>query len=81
MEYARAHSHVLFTHDLDFGAALAHTRAKGPSVIQIRAQDVTPATLGDLVMAAIQDHAALLQSGALLTIDESTKRVRVLPIA
>ncbi len=27
---------VFFTHDLDFGALLAATRANGPSVIQIR---------------------------------------------
>lgn len=40
MAWAREHQHVVFTHDLDFGTLLALTRASGPSVIQVRAQDV-----------------------------------------
>ncbi|MFY8216609.1 MAG: DUF5615 family PIN-like protein, partial [Chthoniobacterales bacterium] len=31
-EYAIAHEFVIFTHDLDFGAILAHTKFKRPSV-------------------------------------------------
>jgi predicted nuclease of predicted toxin-antitoxin system len=42
MEWAPAHEHVVFTHDLDFGALLAMTHATGPSVIQVRTQDVFP---------------------------------------
>jgi predicted nuclease of predicted toxin-antitoxin system len=34
MEWARAHGHVVFTHDLDYGTLLATTRAEGPSVIK-----------------------------------------------
>jgi hypothetical protein len=62
-------------------AILANTKDIGPSVIQARAQNVTPESLGDLVVNAIRDHAQRLENGALLTIDESTMRVRVLPIA
>lgn len=80
MERARTHGQVVFTHDLDFGAILANRKATGPSVIQVRAQNVTPESLGDLVVAAIRDHAQSLEAGALITIDESTMRVRVLPI-
>ena len=40
MTWAREHVHVVFTHDLDFGTLLALTRASGPSVIQVRSQDV-----------------------------------------
>jgi predicted nuclease of predicted toxin-antitoxin system len=65
---------------LDFGAILANTGANGPSVIQVRAQNVTTESLGDLVVAVIRDHAQSLEAGALITIDESTMRVRVLPI-
>lgn len=35
MAWALTHRHVVFTHDLDFGTALALTHAGGPSVIQI----------------------------------------------
>ena len=40
--WAKANGYLLFTHDLDFGAILAATEAEGPSVIQIRAQDISP---------------------------------------
>ncbi len=42
MRWAAANSHVAFTHDLDFGTLLAVTGATGPSVIQVRAQNVMP---------------------------------------
>ena len=40
MDRASANRHVVFTHDLDFGTALALTHAAGPSVLQVRGQDV-----------------------------------------
>jgi predicted nuclease of predicted toxin-antitoxin system len=52
MDWARNNGSVVFTHDLDFGALLAATQADGPSVIQVRAQDVTPRHLGDLLTSA-----------------------------
>jgi len=52
---ARAESSVVFTHDLDFGAILAATGADGPSVVQVRTQDLTPQHLGPLVMLAIRE--------------------------
>jgi predicted nuclease of predicted toxin-antitoxin system len=39
MRFAREH---VFTHDLDFGAILAHTQAGQPSVLQVRTRDVSP---------------------------------------
>jgi hypothetical protein len=64
--------YVVFTNDLDFGAILAATRAAAPSVIQVRAQDVTPEHLSE-----IRQHEAILQRGALITIDESRLRSRI----
>ena len=49
MVWAREHGYAVFTHDLDFGALLALTRATGPSVIQVRAHDVLPAHLEQTV--------------------------------
>jgi predicted nuclease of predicted toxin-antitoxin system len=80
MDHARERGFVLFTHDLDFATILARTRALGPSVIQVRAQDITPEHLGALVVTAVRDHAALLEAGVLITVDEATMRARVLPI-
>lgn len=80
MEWAVTHESVAFTHDLDFGALLALSRATGPSVIQVRAVDVMPDRLGDAVLAALRQHEADLSSGALVVVDESRSRVRLLPI-
>jgi predicted nuclease of predicted toxin-antitoxin system len=45
MAWAKQNGRVVFTNDLDFGTALALTQAEGPSVIQVRTQDVTPGEL------------------------------------
>jgi hypothetical protein len=39
-----------------------------------------PEVFGPLVLAAIQEHRALLERGALLTIEPDKARARVLPI-
>ena len=80
MAWAREHRHVVFTHDLDFGTLLALTRADGPSVIQVRSQDVLPEHLETIVIAVIRRYEPQLEAGALVTVDESRGRVRLLPI-
>lgn len=80
MAWARDRNHVVFTHDLGFGTLLALTTADGPSVIQVRTQDVTPGYLETTVMAALQAHGPALDEGALVTVDEGRSRVRILPI-
>lgn len=80
MDWAVAHGYVVFTHDLDFGTLLALTHATGPSVIQIRAEDVLPDHLEKIVVSALTQHESELASGALIVVDESRSRVRILPI-
>ena len=80
MQWARDNRCVVFTHDLDFGILLAHSKDRGPSVMQVRTQDVSPDHLGPLILSALRAHGEALESGALLTIDESKSRVRILPI-
>ena len=80
MAWARQNDHAVFTHDLDFGAMLALSGANGPSVLQIRSQDVLPEHLADVVEAALQQHEADLATGALVVVDHSRARVRLLPI-
>ena len=79
MDYARENGCIIFTHDLDFGALLAVTNAGGPSVIQIRTQDVSPEAIGSLVVKAIRQFYEELQQGALISVDPSRSRVRILP--
>jgi len=80
MAWAREHQHVVFTHDLDFGTLLALTRARGPSVIQVRAHDVLPVHLELTVVTAVRNHETQLQNGAIVTVDESRGKVRMPPI-
>ncbi len=80
MAWARTRGVVVFTHDLDFGTLLAATGAEGPSVFQIRTQDVTPSAQQKAVLAALARFKTLLEEGALITLDEARSRVRVLPL-
>ena len=70
----------MFTHDLDFGTMLALTHAAGPSVLQVCADDVLPDHLLPVVTSVLEQHEADLLSGALVVVDESRSRVRILPI-
>ena len=58
MHWAAEHAHVVLTADLDFGAILAATQRRQPSVIQIRADVPTPATAGEAVLSAIRPPCA-----------------------
>ena len=80
MAYARANNYVVFTHDLDFSAILAATQGDKPSVVQIRSEEVSPDVIGKHVIAALRQMATELEEGALLTIDPSRTRLRVLPL-
>ena len=80
MDWALANGHIVFTHDLDFGTMLALTHATGPSVLQVRSQNVLPENIGPMVIAALQQHNAALAAGALVVVDEKKSRVRVLPL-
>ena len=80
LRWAREKGCTVLTHDLDFGVLLSMTAESGPSVIQVRTEDVTPEAIGSLVLAAIENHSEALQRGALLSIQGHTSRVRVLPI-
>lgn len=80
MQWAIENSHAILTHDLDFGTALALTRAIGPSILQIRTQNMLPERIGPLVLAAIKEHRQTIQEGALVVVDQVRSRVRVLPL-
>ena len=80
LSWAKLHDHVLFTHDLDFGAILAATKTKSPSVLQVRTQDINPHHIGDLVISVLNQFQDHLLRGALISVDEEKSRARILPI-
>jgi len=79
MAYAKANNYVVLTHDLDFSAILAANHGEKRSVVQIRAEDVSPNAIGKQIIAALQQMASELEDGALMTIDQNSTRLRVLP--
>ncbi len=78
--FARTNDYVVLTHDLDFGAILAATQGDKPSVVQIRSEDLSLEVIGKPVIRALRQMTAELEEGALLTIDPSRTRVRLLPL-
>lgn len=81
MAYAAEHGFVVLAHDLDFSTILAATHGTNPSVVQIRSENLSPTSIGDTLIAALQQMAPELAAGALLTIDPSQTRLRLLPLA
>ena len=71
---------VVFTHDLDFGAILAFSGLAAPSVVQVRTPDPRPETIGALVIATLDRFSDEIARGAIVVIDPSAARVRLLPI-
>ena len=80
MSWAGKNGFVVFSHDLDFSALLAATQAAGPSVVQVRTQDVMPEVIGRDVVRVLRLRSADLEQGAVVSIDKVASRVRVLPI-
>jgi predicted nuclease of predicted toxin-antitoxin system len=65
---------------LDFGSILAITNAGLSSVIQIRTQNVLPAKIGLRILKSLTQFHKLLESGALIIIDDIKDRARILPL-
>jgi predicted nuclease of predicted toxin-antitoxin system len=80
MQWARSNGWIVLTHDLDFSAILAATSATGPSVIQVRTQDVRPHSLGPRLIGWLRQYASQLEMGAIVVVDEARARIRLLPI-
>ena len=81
MTYAKQNGYSVFTNDLDFSAILVSTRASGPSIIQIRAEDTRPEVHLNRVVDSIKNFSAAIKEGAVITIDPDKTRLHILPFA
>jgi predicted nuclease of predicted toxin-antitoxin system len=79
MRWAAERDHIVLTADLDFGAILAATQQRRPSVIQLRADNLAVSSIGDAVVSAMRVAARELDDGAVVSVDPLRARVRVLP--
>jgi len=79
MAWVAKNEHVVFSEDLDFSELIALTKAKEPSIIQIRTQDNLPDVAGDFVLTALKRFTPELENGAIIVIDKARARARILP--
>ena len=80
LSWARDHGFVLGTNDLDFAAILAATSGQSPSVVQLRVQDILSDAAVNAVATTVEAYRGDIKRGALLSVDESGTRVRMLPL-
>jgi predicted nuclease of predicted toxin-antitoxin system len=80
LTFANEQHFVVITNDLDFSAILAAGAGDGPSVVQLRTQDLLSENAARIVVRALEAHGEDIERGALLSIDEAGTRVRVLPL-
>ena len=81
MGWAAESGYVVLTADLDFGAILAATQRRGPSVVLLRSENLAPDVAGNMVLAAIRQAVQELADGAILSIDANRARLRILPLS
>jgi predicted nuclease of predicted toxin-antitoxin system len=80
-EQARARGDVLVSHDLDFSRILATSGEAAPSVIVLRLRSLTPLALANGITVALARAGDDLRLGAIVTVEDSAIRVRMLPVA
>lgn len=80
MNWANVNGYIVLTHDLDFGTLLATTQAEGPSVIQVRTQNILPDDLEAMLVEVLRQFEQELNSGALIVVNKERSRVRILPL-
>ena len=80
MRWARENRAVVLTQDLDFTQLLFQSRAPLPSVIQLRLDDIRPASIGEDVLLVLEQQAEELRRGALITVKGRKSRLRFLPL-
>jgi predicted nuclease of predicted toxin-antitoxin system len=80
LHWAAERDYVLLTADLDFGAILAALQDERPSVVQVRSDDLSPRAIGGSVLAALSQARQELVDGALVSVEVTRARLRILPL-
>jgi predicted nuclease of predicted toxin-antitoxin system len=77
---AIAEQRVVLTFDLDFGEIAALSRGQKASVILFRLQNTRTAHVIDRLAEVLADCVPALEHGAVVIVEESRHRVRLLPV-
>lgn len=77
---AQVEGRIIMTHNLDFSRIVALSRAKLPSVVTFRLEDMRPAQVNRYLEEVLICFAKQLKAGALISVNERSIRVRLLPV-
>ncbi|MEO8379701.1 MAG: DUF5615 family PIN-like protein [Acidobacteriota bacterium] len=80
LEWCRMEERIVVTLDADFHALLALAGARTPSVVRIRIEGLRDEALAALILRVVALTEADLQRGAVITVTETSIRVRTLPL-
>jgi predicted nuclease of predicted toxin-antitoxin system len=80
LKWCRTEDRIVITLDADFHALLALAGARTPSVVRIRIEGLRDEALAALIQRVIALAEADLQRGSVVTVTETSIRVRKLPL-
>lgn len=80
VQWAAANDRIVLTHDLDFGALMAASRAAVPSVVIFRLSNMKPGNVSSYLAIVLTRHEEALHTGAIVAVTDKRVRVRRLPI-
>ena len=80
LNFARQHRRACVTLDHDFHMQLALARSDGPSVILVRLEGLNSVQQAHLIRRVWASCAGDIGAGAAVSVDQSTIRVRRLPL-
>lgn len=70
----------ILTQDLDFSALIARSGMSAPSVVSLRVRDASPRYVTALLLRLLPAIEKDLEQGAIISVDETGIRIRVLPV-
>ena len=80
IEKAKEEGRVILTCDLDFGDIMAASGGICPSVIIFRLEDERPGNMNKRLAQVLEESFDALEKGAIISVEETRHRIRLLPI-
>ena len=81
LELARSETRVVVTQDLDFSSLVALAGLNQPSLVTLRLSDSDPERVTKRLLAVLPKIEDRLRQGCAATVEDTTVRIRPLPIA
>ena len=80
IEKGRKEERIILTCDLDFGDIMAASGGICPSIIIFRLENERPGNVSRRLAQVLEESPDALGKGAIISVEESRHRVRLLPI-